>query len=382
MKLNIPTVVVPQKPTLAAAVLPVKTEQEIVAAKLGEIPEEAGLDLNLVRAAMTRGVLVDTRARRWRGYFTLNAQDCGIVPGSKVKRSNERIGLIPEKILERIERGESYVRRSVVENGFRVPGGYRGYFVPLTQVAKFKRQFDEGKQEVLAAMKDLADGRDKHEEFIRRVVVPPLIKRAWMGHRSTWAEGGGPAGQFTDQDKPTEAFVETFTMRIICAIPPPEFLLESVDVGYTYNLLHLPEVAAAVNIAADNEALNREIRASLEEQRESLPRRFIEAVLAAIGEQLETLRQRAMKAVGDRPGPATKTYNAALSGIAAAKGLNLIGDKRVEHVLRDLEMELRKAQALANGRQQLLRAADYLPALQRACEAINEMTTGFEAGAE
>lgn len=378
MKLSIPTAVKPVIPNLSAAVLPVKTEQEIVAAKLGCVPDEAPLDLNVVRAAMTRGVLVDTRAKRWRGFFTLTAQDCGIPPDSKVKRSNERVCIIPQKILTSILNGESKIRRSVVETGFRVPGGYRGYFVPLTEIPQFKRLYEEGEKEVRTALEQLASHPDKHEEYIRKTVAPPLIPRAWLGHRSTWTEGKYKAGHFSEQAKPTEAFAATFTERLVSSIPPPDFLRESVDIGYTYNLLHLPEVAAAVNIAADNEALNREIRTSLEEQRESLPRRFVAGVHAAIAEVLETVRQRALRGSSPLPGPTTKMFNAAMNSLATARSLNLVGDKRVDAILREAEMGMKKAHTLAVGRQEPLKSSDYLIHIQRACEKMNELTTGYE----
>jgi hypothetical protein len=367
MKIQTP-VAIPAKPpqvSLAAAVPPVARILDDVETRIGVRPKEVPADLNAIRAALLRGVLIDTFIRRWRGNVRLTLRDAGL---SQDGDSKEMFCLIPPKVLSEIVSAENSIRRSARDYGFKVIG-QRGFFVELTSFHAFRRAFDQGKGRLQQIYSNLADNATKHLEAVK-TSLDKLVERAWLGHRDVWVEGGKSAGDFAGRVAPTKDFREDFYLRFTRMIPPPDVIRTSIEVEYSVDLLHLPEVVAAVHLASDNEELNRELRRAMEEQRDSLPRRFSDSVVASVNATLLELRARAMKAQGSTPGGITKLFNASLVGLQGAREMNIISHPQVETVIKTAISELKRAKALCDGRQQALQVADILPPLIKASAEV------------
>ena len=351
--------------------------REDLARRTGEdVTDVNPLDLNLARAAMTRGLLVDVWTRRWRYAPRLTPQDSGIPEGVAMPKgfTPERVALLPDRVLKSLRNAETLIRRAAPENGFPVRG-YRGTFVPARDWHRFKEMFERGRRDLTDAVEDIcANLEDYRAEVGVHLGQADLVNRAWRGHRGTWTEGDTVApGALASLAEPTELFRETWVLGFTRHIPPPDVLRASMDVGYHLSILHVPEAVVAVDIARDHAALAEEVARSLEEQRESLPRRFVESVLAAEARRFEKLRTRAANAGGGSAGGVTKLFNAALLGLEEIRRQNLVAEPRVEQLVRDTVRALKVAQARANASDRPVHQGDILAPLQRAAETINKL---------
>lgn len=350
-----------------------KRAEELTGEPVGILP----VDLNLVRAAMLEGVLVDASLHCWRGSTALKPADMGLsgkaAEASKAQSSGETIWLIPEAVGKRVDAADTKMRRALRDNGFRIQG-YRGWFIPATGWDGFKETFDAGVADFNAAVDDLCKNLDSYREGVQKH-LRELAPRAWRGHRETWDElGTCQPGSLSRVEEPTSTFVEWFVTNFAARIPTAEIIRDSAQVTCTRNILHVPEISAALNVARSHAGMRDELVKSLEEQRDSLPMRFIEGVAGSVLAVLQKCFTAISRNANARPGSMTRAVTAVRKAIDEARRGNLTKDPRIEVALANLDRELRTAEARASGAQRSMMLDEILAPTRACIEVLSTLT--------
>ena len=388
IELYVPQEVLPPPPAevlSAPAPLPgrsveeaVQRAEEMTGGSVGVEP----LDLNLARAAMQEGVLVDLSIHWWRGRVRMSSMDVGIPddapsarPATTGKKAKKRritathMHLFPTKIIDDITAAETRLRRSPRDSGFRIEG-YRGHFVPSRGWEDFKKLFSAGKANMMKAIDNLCDDLETHKKTVAAEIAE-FAPRAWIGHRPTWDEmGTAEPGYYARTVEPTTAFVDWFVTKFLVQIPTAEIIRAHVDVHYDLSIPHVPEVSAALEVARGQVSLQAELHDSLEAQRDSLPRRFIDAVLFSCSDHLSAAAAKIATSSGKRTGEATRLANQTRKLAAEVRRMNLTRDPRVEGIAADMEREIRTVEARANGSQRPLDVAEVAAPTIKAAAAL------------
>jgi hypothetical protein len=367
--------------TPGAAILPAvgpkeaaRRAEEFTGGPVGVLP----VDLNLVRAAMLEGVLVDVSIHCWRGSSRLTPADIGLsgdaAKASKEQGVGETILLIPESVGKAVEAADTKFRRAMRENGFRIQG-YRGWFIPAKNWDSFRETYDSGVKDFEAAIENLCANLDKHRQTVERN-LRALAPRAWRGHRASWDEyGSAAAGAFEHVDEPTTAFVDWFVVNFSSRIPTAEIIRDSAQVIFRRNILHVPEVASALEAAKTHAGMREDLLASLQEQRESLPARFIDGVVRSVLQTMQRCYDGAMKSRGRQPGAGTRMVGVVRKSVAEARHGNLTQDPRIEKALSNLEIGLRTTEARASGGQRSVAVEEVLAPLHTCLEQLATLAT-------
>lgn len=341
------------------------------------------VDLGLVRAAMSEGVVVTLNLRWWRKTAQLDARDDGRggnvkVSTGKRKRQRQRqlkpqiVTLLPEVVADQYTAAESRCRRSLKTHGFPVDG--YGHFVPLKNWSAFEADFASGKVAFEAATEAFCAGMDRHLASTR-AFFDGLVSRAWMGHRAEWSElGRATVGFAADHAEPTQLFREWFVNRFVGKIPTPEIVRGCLVVDFSTTVLHVPEVTAGVRQAMDRLNLQERVGPLLERQRDDLPQRFIEAVRRVVLKSVQTGLESTRSGVGSDP-VATRTLNSLSERARGLRALNLTSDPDIEAVAAWLIEELRKAEARADAQQRQPTVLEVFGPLRVAFDRLAALST-------
>lgn len=340
----VPAPVITQGPTAVARKL---------SEKIGEDVKVLPVDLQLIRAAMEEGVLVDVIVRFWRQTVKLQPADLGLATDAEVEAalrqtSTGSVQLIPKDVRDAFGAAETKLRRATRENGFRIDG-YRGWFIPAKSWESFQRLYDAGKADFEAALASFCAQLPEHVERVRQHLAE-LAPRAWVGHRASWDEmGQGQPGQYASLAQPTAAFVEWFALQFTSRIPTAEIIRDYAEVRRVLNVLHVPDVAAAMSVARTNVQLQEAVRDSLEDQRDSLPQRFVESVARSVLGEIQRAFVRISAAGQKRAGAATRALTALKASVHVARERNLTQDPRLTKILGALDVALNTVAARASG---------------------------------
>ena len=372
-----PPAVVSAGPVAAA-----KRAAELTGDEVGVLP----IDLNLVRAAMEEGVLVDVVVRFWRQTVKMQPADLGLsteaeLEAAKKQTSAGSVRLIPREVSSAFAAAETKIRRATRENGFRIDG-HRGWFVPSKNWEAFQRLYNAGVVAFQDALDSFCAKLPGHVESMRAQLVK-LAPRAWMGHRAAWDELGAVVpGQFTSTATPTAGFIEWFALQYVSKIPTAEIIKDYAEVRRTLNVLHVPDVAAAMNVAKSNVQLQDAVRDSLTEQRDSLPQRFIDSVARSVVEEIHGALVRTTTAGQKRPGASARAITALRGSIAAAREKNLTQDPRITLQLEILERGIRTVIARADGTGRPVVLDELLVPVKSCIDHLVEFCGAVEEGEE
>lgn len=313
----------------------------------GALVSPAEVDLGLVRAAMTRGVLTTANIHLWAPYRFLSLQDRGLSQTAKANLRGESISILPPAIRTVYAKGKSAIYRGLSESGFKVQG-YKGVFIPLARWEGFLRLFNKGRDHIHSGLDMLCKDLDGYRAGLEAYVAREIVPRAWTGHRTTWSEGGSKPGCFAEVVKPTPDFVEWMQTRFSGCFPPEEEIRARTYVNYDLSVLHVPEIGAMIEEARALNALGDELRKSLERQRQDLPRVFAESVIAAVTEILTDEVEILSKAKGTGAGGLARLRTGLRKHLSDAKATNLSQDSRLVRILTDADTALRREESRAD----------------------------------
>lgn len=374
----------PPPPPVTAAPAVQRVAPEVVAkeigTKIGEPVDVRAFDMNLVRAAMTEGVLVTLTVRWWRGTSTMSLEDEGLSRAeqekSRRRTSKSMMILMPHQVREAHVAAEAALRRSLRNAGMRIEG-YAGYFIPVKSWDEFKKSFNEARDQMRNAVLALAKDDElleKHRATCERE-FRALAPRAWRGHREDWDDfGQARVGAFTEVKDPPPTFIDWFATRFLAEIPTAEIIRDYLDVRYSTSLLFVPEVEAAMEVARGNAALQSELKASLRAQREDLPMRFIRSIRAEIASEVSRTSERLAAVTGKKPGEASRALTAIRKLSQRVDEMNLARDPVVAKIMERMLEDTRMAEARANGAQRPLQLDAAVAPLQHAAGELSKLT--------
>jgi len=268
------------------------------------------------------GALVYVMVSGWTGSIMLTNEDMGLTNDEVVDAFKlGRKMLVPDEIITEFRRIENQARRSAdFPNGLKFPIG-TSRFVPKGNIAKVIETLQDCKIKYLALAESLANNLDA----LRESMIPmytDAAEKAYLQQK--------PAGVETfsidDEEAKKAKFIQDYLDKVKTCYPSAEAVKAKFDIQWT-----LYEVGESTSEFATEE-WKTQTRNQLQD--------FVNDVVGQLRAETVTLCTHVADAIKNGKVVRTATINSLKDFIDKFKGLNFVGDARIEEELNAFKRDV------------------------------------------
>jgi hypothetical protein len=261
------------------------------------------------------GALVYVKVSAWSGSIQLTPEDLGFTKAEVVDAFN--LGnkmLIPKDINREFTANENRARRVADSpNGLKFPIG-TSRFVPKGNIPKVIAFLQESRAQRLA----LADALATNLEAIRLSMVPQYLEAAEAAYLQL-KPSGVETFSIEDEESKKKAFVDAYLDKIKACYPSPEAIRAKYDIEWT-----VFEIGETTSEFATEE-WKQQSRAKISG--------WLDTVVGELRTETVTICKHVADAIKDGKVIRSSTVDSLKSFIEKFKGLNFVGDSKIEEEL-------------------------------------------------
>lgn len=281
------------------------------------------------------GVLVSVHVSFWSGAITLNPEDLGLDP-SKVAKAF-KLGkkyLIPEDIIRDFRRVEAQARNLVDKYSFDFPVT-NARFIPKAVFSKVMEELEECK----ARYNTLTAKLVANYEDYKAAMVPvytEAAEEAWIMQR--------PSEQTFGPDYDPEAerleYINQFLARIASFYPSEASLPNRFSLGWSVFEIALPQMAETdgAKVVADF-AIQQDAMQKYRQEVHTKIDGFVDHVVQVLRSETADVCGKVIQNIKDGKVIHGRTMNSLKDFIDRFRGLNFVGDQKIEDQLNSLQKE-------------------------------------------
>jgi hypothetical protein len=268
------------------------------------------------------GALLYVRVSGWSGSILLTNEDMGFAKSEVVDAFKlGRKMLVPDEIITEFQRIENQARRAAdFPNGLKFPIG-TSRFVPKGNIPKVIETLMDCKVRYLA----LADSLSANLEALRESMIPIYTEAAEKAYLQQKPAGVETFGIEDEESKKAE-FIRLYLDKIRSCYPSAEAVKAKFDIEWT-----IYEIGESTSEFATDEWKNQ-TRSQIQD--------FVDDVVGQLRGETVTLCSHVADAIKSGKVVRTATINSLKEFIDKFKGLNFVGDTRIEEELNAFKRDI------------------------------------------
>ena len=269
------------------------------------------------------GALIYVRVSDWSGSILLTNEDMGLEKSEVVDafKLGQKM-LVPDEIITEFRRIENQARRMAdFPNGLKFPIG-TSRFVPKGNIPKVIEGLQECKARYLALAESMATNLDQ----LRESMIPIYTEAAEKAYLQQKPAGVVETFNIDDEEATKAKFIQDYLDKVKACYPSPEAVKAKFDIEWT-----LYEVGESTSEFATEEWKNQ-TRNQIQD--------FVDDVVSQLRAETVTLCSHVANAIKSGKVVRTQTINTLREFIDKFKGLNFVGDARIEEELNAFKRDI------------------------------------------
>lgn len=268
------------------------------------------------------GALIYVCVSGWTGSIMLTEEDMGLNKSEVIDAFKlGRKMLVPDEIITEFRRIENQARRAAdFPNGLKFPIG-TSRFVPKGNIAKVIETLQDCRAKYLALAESLASNLDN----LRIAMIPEYTTAAETAYLQQ-KESGVQEFSIEGEEAKKAAFIQAYLEKIRSCYPSPEAVKAKFDIEWT-----VYEIGESTSEYATEE---------WKQQARNKISAFVDDVVGQLRSETVTICTHVAAAIKEGKVVRTTTINSLKEFIDKFKGLNFVGDSRIEEELTSFKRDV------------------------------------------